>query len=102
MPLYSNCSIRVILPADYPKKTELTKVLESEFVGCEMKFEESTTDNEPRVEEVIVPKGSQLGGLPASEWAPLGGTAPTENVSGEFLTRCASETIQKFLENSKQ
>jgi hypothetical protein len=101
MALYSNCSIRVKLPADYPKKAELTKVLESEFVGCEMNFEESTTDNEPYVEEVSVPESSQLGGLPASGWAPLGGTASMENVSGEFLARSASETIRKFLEESR-
>jgi hypothetical protein len=100
MALYTNCSIRVQLPANYSKKDELTKVLESEFVGCEMNFQESATD-EPYVEKVIVPESSQLGGLRASEWAPLGGTGPTENISGEFLTRSASETIRKFLENSK-
>ncbi len=76
MALYTNCSIRVKLPANYTKKDELTKVLESEFVGCEMNFEESTTDNEPYVQEVIVPESTQLGSLRASEWAPLGGTAP--------------------------
>jgi hypothetical protein len=102
MALYSNCSIRVKLPADYPKKAELTKVLESEFVGCEMNFEESTTDNEPHVEEVIVPEGAQLGGITASEWAPLGGTGSTENISGEYLARSASETIRKFLENPSE
>jgi hypothetical protein len=101
MALYSNCRIRVKLPADYPKKAELTKILESEFVGCEMNFEESTTDNEPHIEEVNVPESPQFGGLTASEWAPLGGTASTENISGEYLARSASETIRKFLENSK-
>ena len=101
MALYSNCRIRVKLPADYPKKAELTKVLESEFVGCEMNFEESTTDDEPHIEEVNVPESPQLGRLTASEWAPLGGTASTENISGEYLARSASETIRKFLENSK-
>jgi hypothetical protein len=100
MALYTNCSIRVILPADYPKKTELTELLQSEFVGCEMNFEESTTDNEPHVEEVIVPESAQLGGLTPSEWAPLGGTGSTENISGAYLARSASETIRKFLENS--
>jgi hypothetical protein len=100
MALYTNCSIRVKLPADYPKKAELTKLLESEFVGCEMNFEESTTDHEPRVEEVIVRESTQLGGLAASEWAPLGGTASTENLSGEYLARAASETIRKFLDIS--
>jgi len=100
MALYTNCSIRVKLPANYSKKDELTKVLESEFVGCEMNFEESAADNEPYVEEVIVPESTQLGGLRASEWAPLGGTAPTENISREYLTRSASETIRKFLETS--
>ena len=101
MALYSNCRIRVKLPSDYPKKAELTKVLESEFVGCEMSFEESTTDKEPHIEEVSVPESSQLGGLTASEWAPLGGTASMENISGEYLDRSASETIRKFLENSE-
>jgi hypothetical protein len=101
MALYSNCRIRVKLPSDYPKKAELTKVLESEFVGCEMNFEESTTDKEPHIEEVSVPESSQLGGLTASEWAPLGGTASMENISGEYLARSASETIRKFLENSE-
>src|SRR5260221_2567229 len=100
MALYTNCSIRVKLPANHTKKDELTKVLESEFVGCEMNFEESTTDNEPYVQEVIVPESTQLGSLRASEWAPLGGTAPTENISGEYLARSASETIRKFLESS--
>lgn len=100
MALYSNCTIRIKLPSQYPKKAELTKVLESQFVGCEMDFEESTTDNEPYVEQVIVPESSQLGGLPTSEWAPLGGTAPMGNITGEFLARSASETIRKFLENS--
>lgn len=65
-----------------------------------MNFEESATDNEPYVEKVVVPESTQLGGLPASEWAPLGGTAPTENISGEYLARSASETIRKFLESS--
>jgi hypothetical protein len=101
MALYSNCRIRVKLPAEYPKKAELTKVLESEFVGCEMNFEESTTDKEPHVEEVNVPESSQLGGLTASEWAPLGGTASMANISSEYLARSASETIRKFLENSE-
>jgi hypothetical protein len=101
MALYSNCRIRVKLPADYPKKAELTKVLESEFVGCEMNFEESTTDKEPHIEEVSVPESSQLGGLTASAWAPLGGTASMENISGEYLARSASETIRKFLETSE-
>jgi hypothetical protein len=101
MALYSNCRIRVKLPADYPKKAELTKVLENEFVGCEMNFEESTTDKEPHIEEVSVPESSQLGGLTASEWAPLGGTASMENISSEYLARSASETIRKFLENSE-
>ena len=101
MALYSNCRIRVKLPSDYPKKAELTKVLESEFVGSEMNFEESTTDKEPHIEEVSVPESSQLGGLTASEWAPLGGTASMENISGEYLARSASETIRKFLENSE-
>jgi hypothetical protein len=101
MALYSNCRIRVKLPADYPKKAELTKVLESEFVGCEMNFEESTTDKEPHIEEVSVPESSQLGGLTASEWGPLGGTASMENISGEYLARSASETIRKFLETSE-
>jgi hypothetical protein len=100
MALYTNCSIRVKLPADYPKKAELTKLLESEFVGCEMTFEESAGDHEPHIEEVIVPEGAQLGGLTAGEWAPLGGTGSTENISGEYLARSASETIRKFLENS--
>ena len=100
MALYTNCSIRVKLPADYPKKVELTKLLESEFVGCEMNFEESATDNEPHVEEVNVPESAQLGGLGASEWATLGGTGSTENISGEYLARSASETIRKFLEHS--
>jgi hypothetical protein len=100
MALYTNCSIRVKLPVDYPKKTELTKLLESEFVGCEMNFEESTTDHEPHVDQVIVPEGAQLGGLRAGEWAPLGGTGSTENISGEYLARSASETIRKFLDNS--
>jgi hypothetical protein len=101
MPLYSNCSIRVKLPANYSKKDELTKVLETEFVGCEMNFEEVATD-EPYVEEATVPETTLLGGLHASEWAPLGGTAPMENASGEFLIRSASETIRKFLEDSKE
>jgi hypothetical protein len=100
MALYTNCSIRVKLPADYPKKTELTKLLESEFVGCEMNFEESTTDHEPHVDQVIVPEGAQLGGLRAGEWAPLGGTGSTENISEEYLARSATETIRKFLDNS--
>jgi hypothetical protein len=100
MALYTNCSIRVKIPANYSKKGELTQVLETEFVGCEMNFEEAATD-EPYVEEVIVPESTQLGGLHASEWAPLGGTAPMENISGELLTRSASETIRKFLEDSK-
>jgi hypothetical protein len=101
MALYSNCRIRVKLPADYPKKAELTKLLESEFVGCEMNFEESTTESEPQVEEVSVQESAQLGGLTASEWAPLGGTGSTENISGEYLARSATETIRKFVENSK-
>jgi hypothetical protein len=67
-----------------------------------MNFEESTTDNEPHVEEVIVPESTQLGSLTASEWAPLGGTASTENISGEYLARSASEAIRKFLENSSR
>jgi hypothetical protein len=100
MALYTNCTLRVKLPASYSKKDELTKVLESEFVGCEMNFEEVATDK-PYVEEVIVPESTQLGGLHASEWAPLGGTAPMEGVSGESLIRSASETIRKFLEDSK-
>ena len=100
MALYTNCSIRVSLPADYPKKAELIKLLESEFVGCEMNFEESTTDYEPHIEEVTVPEGAQLAGLTPSEWAPLGGTGSTENISGEYLARSASETIRKFLEHS--
>jgi hypothetical protein len=100
MPLYSNCSIRVVLPRDYSKKDELTKVLQSEFVGCEMNFEEAPTD-QPYVEDAIVPESAQLGGLRASEWAPFGGTAPMENVSGEFLVRSAAETIRKFVEESK-
>jgi hypothetical protein len=102
MALYTNCSIRVKLPADYPKKVELTKLLESEFVGCEMNFDESATDNEPRVEEVNVPESAQLGGLRASEWAPLSGTASTENISAEYLARSAAETIRKFLQNSTE
>jgi hypothetical protein len=100
MALYSNCSIRIILPADYPKKVELTKLLESEFVGCELNFEESTTEDEPHVEEVVVPESTQLGALRASEWAPLSGTGSTENISGEYLAQSASETIRKFLETS--
>lgn len=99
MALYTNCSIRVKLPANYSKKGELMKALESEFVGCEMNFEESETD-EPYVDQVVVPESTQLGGLRASEWAPLGGTGPMENISGEVLSRSASETIRKFLENS--
>src|SRR5260221_686095 len=102
MALYTNCSIRVKLTANYTKKDELTKFLESEFVACEMNFEESTTDNEPYVQEVIVPESTQLGSLRASEWAPLGGTAPTENISGEYLARSASETILKLLESSSR
>src|SRR5260221_5648643 len=100
MAIYTNCSIRVKLPANYSKKGELTKALESEFVGCEMNFEESATDNEPYVEEVIVPENTQLGGLRPSEWAPLSGTAPTENISGEYLARSASESIREVLESS--
>jgi hypothetical protein len=100
MALYTNCSIRVKVPANFSKKEELIKALESEFVGCEMNFEEAET-GEPYVEAVVVPETTQLGGLHASEWAPLGGTAPMENISGELLTRSASETIRKFLEDSK-
>jgi hypothetical protein len=99
MALYTNCTLRVKIPANYPQKGELIKALESEFVGCEMNFEETPT-GQPYVEEAIVPEGSQLGGLPASEWEPLGGTGPVESVSGEFLIRSASETIRKFVEDS--
>jgi hypothetical protein len=99
MALYTNCTLRVKIPGNYPKKEELIEALESEFVGCEMNFEEVST-GQPYVEEAIVPEGAQLGGLPPSEWAPLGGTGPLENVSGEFLIRSASETIRKFLEDS--
>jgi hypothetical protein len=100
MPLYSNCTIRVVLPWDYSKKDELTKALQSEFVGCEMYFEETATDV-PYVEDATVPEGAQLGGLHASEWSPFGGTAPMESVSEEYLVRSASETIRKFLGESK-
>jgi hypothetical protein len=100
MPLYTNCALRVKVPANYSRKDELTKALESEFVGCEMNFEESET-SEPYVEEAIVPEATQLGGLQPSEWASLGGTGSMGNVSGEFLIRSASEKIRKFLEDSK-
>jgi hypothetical protein len=100
MPLYTNCTLRVKIPANYTKKGELIKALESEFVGCEMNFEDSATD-QPFVAEAIVPESTQLGSLHPSEWAPVGGTGSVENVSGEFLARSASQTIQKFIEDSK-
>jgi hypothetical protein len=99
MPLYSNCTIRIVLPRDYSKKDELTKALQSEFVGCEMNFEESATVA-PYVEDATVAESTQAGGLHASEWAPFGGTAPMENMSGEYLARSASEAIHKFLDES--
>jgi len=102
MALYTGCSLEVKVPPNYSKKDELICFLQSKFEGCEIKIEESTTD-EPYAETATVSERSQLSRLEAGkEWAPVGQPAPMENISGQFLLRSAGEAIKEFIENSEK
>jgi hypothetical protein len=96
MAYYSGCNLVVLVPFNYSAKNELIRFLQSKFEGCEIKIEESSTD-EPYADTVAVSEGAQLSGLQASTGLmPLGQPAPIKSIAGEFLLRSATDAIEEF------
>jgi len=102
MAFYSTCSLVVEVPANYSKKDDLVRFLESKFEGCRIKIEGSET-KEIFAQSAEVSAKSRLSSLQVGkEWAPPGHPAPMESDAGPYLLRAANEAIEEFIEKSEK
>jgi hypothetical protein len=101
MSFYSGCNLLVEVPRNYSRKDELVRFLESKLEGCEIKIEESETD-EPFAKSDEVSENSELSGLAVGkEWTTPGRPTPLENDAGPHLLRAAGKAIKEFIAKSK-
>jgi hypothetical protein len=101
MSFYSGCNLLVKVPPKYSKKGELIRFPESKLEGCEIKVEESETE-QPFAQSDEVSENSELSGLEVGkEWTTPGRPTPLENDTGPHLLRAAQEAIEEFIAKSK-